>query len=156
MPPSVRAKAQAAPAATPPDVQEPVAPPVAPVPPKTPERPTRPAAKTPSPAPEAILRGDAEFFEDPPQPAPPQKSRGRKLAKGALNWSLLIVLVAVLGSGVWYASQNPRQVWNALDRLPDPIPGLMRGAWEMVRPLDNSRSGSRANEPGKRRSDKLP
>lgn len=156
MPPSVRAKAQAAPSAAPPGVQEPVAPPAAPVPPRGPERSTRPAAITPPPPLQQPPQQDAAFFEEPPSPAPREQSRGRKLVKGALNWLLLILFVAALGSGVWYASQNPRKVWNALDRLPDPIPGLMRGAWEMVRPLDNSRSGSQATEPDKRRSDKLP
>lgn len=69
---------------------------------------------------------------------------------------LLIGFVAALGVGIWYAVKNPRTVWSALDAMPEPIPQMMRGAWEMVRPLDNGSGGSQVSDPDNRRSNKLP
>ena len=159
MPPSARKTAQAAPVAAPPTPQNtttPSEPPVAPAPPRTQARTGQPPVEKPEPPLEVPQQQDAAFFEEPAKPVTKGKGRFGKIVKGMLNWSLLIVLVAALGSGIWYATQNPRKVWGALDSLPDPIPGLMRGAWEMVRPLEKDRSAPAVTDPDNRRSNKLP
>ena len=84
------------------------------------------------------------------------KARASGLARPAGNWILLIVLVGALGYGLWFASQNPRSVWGAVDSLPDPLPGMMRGAWELVRPLDEPEARPQVFDPDNRKSDKLP
>jgi len=160
MPPSASPNASSpSPAAPPP---RPPAPPKSPEPSAIPVPPNEPkparrsqAQKAPPPL-EVPPQQDAQFVEQPSRPAKQDKGRVRNFAKGALNWSLLIVLVAVLGSGIWYATNNPRKAWNVVDGLPGPIPGLMRGAWELVRPLEKDRSAPAITDPDNRRSNKLP
>mgnify|MGYP006965303667 FL=1 len=86
----------------------------------------------------------------------PARSRMAGAIRSAVNWVLLIGFVAALGLGVWYAAQNPRAVWGAMDSLPEPIPRIMRSAWELVRPLDDGAGGPQVSDPDGRRSDKLP
>lgn len=134
--------------------------------------PRRPATRPPQPAPKPVPP-DASFEAGPAagesttiEPhttveaeAPAiEKRRGRavRLLKGLVNWALLIGFVGALGLGIWYAAKNPRSVWSALDSMPEPIPQMMRGAWEMVRPLEDRTGGSPAPDPDNRRSDKLP
>ncbi|MEM8744461.1 MAG: helix-turn-helix domain-containing protein [Pseudomonadota bacterium] len=111
---------------------------------------------------------DADFLPEP-TPADPQTAELEKPARGANfkarvsgvlrtagNWLLLIGLVGVLGYGLWFASQNPRAVWSTVDSLPDPLPGAMRGAWELVRPFDDRELRPQVSDPDNRKSDKLP
>lgn len=91
-------------------------------------------------------------------PAPEKKPKGRmaRLMRGALSWAVLIGFVAALGSGVWYAAKSPRKVWSALDTLPEPIPRIVRSAWNFMRPLDNKSARPPVSDPDNRKSDKLP
>lgn len=119
------------------------------------------AEAKPSPQPEPAAKPQPAARSEPAEePAPKQEKRttGRvsRILKGLLNWLLLIGFVGALGAGVWYAARNPRAVWTTLDGLPEPIPRLMRSAWELVRPLDNGKSGTSVSDPEKRKSDKLP
>ncbi len=111
---------------------------------------------------------DADFLPEP-TPADPLSAESEKPARGANlkartsgvlrtagNWLLLIALVGVLGYGLWFASQNPRSVWSTIDSLPDPLPGAMRGAWELVRPFDEPTPRPQVSDPDNRKSDKLP
>lgn len=157
MPPSARAAAPAGPAAapavpTPPLAGGPAIDPQAAEAPKP--QPEAKADAAPQPRPDIPPQQEAAPVQQAAEPARPK--RARRIAAAVVNWTLLIVFVAALGSGVWYAAQNPRKVWSAVDNLPDPLPGLMRAAWQMVRPLDKGPSGPQITDPGNRRSDKLP
>jgi hypothetical protein len=88
-------------------------------------------------------------------PTGPKRRFGRALT-GLVNWALLVGFVGALALGVWYAAQNPRAVWTAMDSLPDPLPRLMRSAWELVRPLEDATPQPQISDPDKRKSDKLP
>ena len=111
---------------------------------------------------------DANFMpEAPPEHSAPAeeersagaaglKSRISGLARAAVNWLVLLGLVGALGYGLWFASQNPKIVWSAVDSLPDPLPRAMRGAWELVRPLDEPEVRPQVFDPDNRKSDKLP
>ncbi len=135
-------------------------------------RPAPPRAETPAAPSSATAKAQPAAAADAPlqtpagqQHAPESATTERKpraarripgFVKGVVNWVLLAGFVAALGFGVWYAAQNPRTVWTTLDGLPDPIPRLMRSAWELVRPLENSSTGPQISDPDKRKSDKLP
>lgn len=120
-----------------------------------PPRPGPPPSPPPQRIPDAAARVRQEGGADEPRPG---RLGGRvvRIVKGAMNWTLLIGFVAALGLGVWYAAQNPRAVWGAMDSLPEPIPRIVRSAWEIVRPLDDGSGGSQVSDPDNRRSDKLP
>lgn len=161
MPPSASAVPPAAQPATPDGARKPPGDAVPPKPGKPdpsvrPEQSRKPSEPKRSARPEAPSRSSATPAPETAKPEPPKTGAVRRFAKAAVNWSLLVVFVAALGAGIWYAAQNPRKAWNAIDGLPDPVPGLVRAAWEMVRPLENGNSGSRVSDPDKRRSDKLP
>ena len=72
------------------------------------------------------------------------------------NWIVMLCFVGGLGYGLWYASQHPKAVWDAVDSLPQPIPNMMRNAWELVRPLDQPEPRPQIFDPENRKSDKLP
>lgn len=82
--------------------------------------------------------------------------RSAALVRSVANWIALVGFIGALGFGLWYASQNPRAVWGTLDSLPEPIPGVMRGAWDLVRPLGDSNPRPQVFDPDNRKSDKLP
>lgn len=75
--------------------------------------------------------------------------------RSVLNWMILLGLVAALAAGVRYAVMNPRMAWSAFDSLPEPIPRLMRSAWELVRPLENIEPRPQISDPDNRKSDRL-
>lgn len=159
MPPSARAAAFAKPGAAP--ATPPSSPSPSTVPPNgsgaaQPAAPKQDARSGPAPKHRKDVppQQEAAPIQQPAEPARPK--RARRIAAAVLNWSLLIVFVTALGTGVWYAAQNPRKVWGAVDNLPDPLPRLMRAAWQMVRPLDKGSSGAPVTDPDKRRSDRLP
>lgn len=155
------------PSATPPSPPSPP-PMAAPQPPPRPSPlPQPPGAKPPPPSQPQPQRQPQ--LPSPPQPqaqpyagqAEPEgeaKPKGRmaKLARSLLNWAVLIGFVAALGSGVWYAAKHPRMVWSALDTLPEPIPRMMRSAWNFMRPLDTKPARPQISDPDNRKSDKLP
>lgn len=85
-----------------------------------------------------------------------QKARATSLIRSSGSWLALLGLACVLGTGVWFAAQNPKTVWSAVDSLPDPIPGTMRGAWDLIRPLDEPEPRPQISDPDNRKSDKLP
>jgi hypothetical protein len=127
----------------------------------------RPPGATAAPRPSnsgAVRQPQAHTdMEWPPAPEPGKPELGKKprggmarVLKGFLNWAVLIGFVAVLGFGLWYAAMHPRMVWSTLDNLPEPIPRLMRSAWELVRPIENSKPGPQISDPDNRKSDKLP
>lgn len=126
----------------------------------------KPAQQATAPAPEKQPRpeqpmgapdaGTTVLQEESVTVSKPARSRMAGAIRGAVNWVLLIGFVAALGLGVWYAAQNPRVVWGAMDSLPEPIPRIMRSAWELVRPLDDGAGGPQVSDPDGRRSDKLP
>jgi hypothetical protein len=135
-------------------------PPEAQPPPETePEMRARPQLE-PEPKPEPVSDAEMREAEAPKAVLAAAKKvatdRARQLLRGLFHWLLLIGFVGVLGLGVWYAAKNPRQVWTALDSLPDPVPWMMRSAWEFVRPLENGSSGVDVADPEKRKSNKLP
>ncbi|MDA7947887.1 MAG: helix-turn-helix domain-containing protein [Hyphomicrobiaceae bacterium] len=106
---------------------------------------------TPGSTPASPVTTDTENAER----AVSRKSRIPGLARAALNWLLLFGLVGALGFGLWFASQNPQAVWRAVDSLPEPLPRAMRGAWELVRPLDERKTQPQVFDPDNRKSDKL-
>ncbi len=93
-----------------------------------------------------------------PKPEADEKPKGRvaKLVKALLNWVFLIGFVVALGAGLWYSAKHPRMVWSALDTLPEPIPRIMRSAWNFMRPLDKEPVRPQISDPDNRKSDKLP
>ena len=101
-----------------------------------------------------------------PQPAPvvtnePVRGAGAKgrfvrFIRSVANWTMMLCFVGALAYGLWYASQNPKTVWNTIDGLPAPIPGMMRSAWDLVRPLDQLEPRPQIFDPENRKSDKLP
>jgi hypothetical protein len=76
--------------------------------------------------------------------------------KSLVNWIVLIGFVVALGAGVFYAAKNPRMVWSGLDKLPEPIPRIMRSAWNFMRPLDKEPARPQISDPDNRKSDRLP
>ena len=85
-----------------------------------------------------------------------QKARATRLMRASGSWLALFGLACVLGTGLWFAAQNPKTVWSAVDSLPDPIPGAMRSAWDLIRPLDEPEPRPQISDPDNRKSDKLP
>lgn len=138
-----------------------------PMPPAAAEPPQAANAPSQSPAPPMKDRPAPPMPEAAPaQPQPSAPAREaqdgkpgtRRLAvslRPVMNWMILLGFVAALGAGVWYAAKRPRAVWSALDSLPEPVPRLMRSAWELVRPLEELKPGPRASDPAQRKSDKL-
>lgn len=68
----------------------------------------------------------------------------------ALRWLMLLLMLGGVGYGAWYTWQRPEAMTAAIDRLPDPLPGMVWSAWDVLRPL------SPATDPRTRKSDKLP
>lgn len=85
-----------------------------------------------------------------------KKKRFPGFFKAVLNWLVLAGFVSALGFGVWQAARHPRMVWSALDALPEPIPSVMRSAWNFLRPLEKTTPGPQISDPDNRKSDKLP
>lgn len=84
------------------------------------------------------------------------KGRAGRFIRAVVKWIVLLCFVGALGYGLWFASQNPKSVWGAVDSLPEPLPGMMRSAWELVRPLDQPEPRPQIFDPENRKSDKLP
>ncbi len=84
-----------------------------------------------------------------------QKARATRLIRASGSWLALFGLACILGLGVWFASQNPKTMWSAVDNLPDPLPGAMRGAWDLIRPLDEPEPRPQISDPDNRKSDRL-
>jgi len=113
------------------------------------------AAPGPQPASEAAAA--QPLSGTPPRETDKKQKRGRVagILRPVLNWMILLGFVAALGTGVWYAAKHPRVVWSAFDNLPEPIPRLMRSAWELVRPLEDTKPRPQVTDPDNRKSDKL-
>ncbi len=140
-----------------------------PMPPSAPPAPARagpPQPPAPGPAPPPPPAGPPVPQAAPVQPKirePAREEETRKPGAGRLaravrpvvNWVILLGFVAALGAGVWYAAKRPRAVWSTLDSLPAPIPRLVRSAWELVRPLDDTAPSPQISDPDGRKSDKL-
>lgn len=77
------------------------------------------------------------------------------MMRPVLNWIILLGFVVALGAGVRYAALHPRMVWAAFDTLPEPIPRLMRNAWELVRPLEDTGPRQQITDPDNLKSDRL-
>lgn len=155
MPPSAAVQARG-PAAESPLPRPPGAQPPPKAEPETRGRPQPEPEHEPEPAADAEMLEVEALKEAPAAAKKVAVDRARQLLRGLFNWLLLIGFVGALGLGVWYAAKNPRQVWTALDSLPEPVPRMMRSAWEFVRPLENGSSGADAADPDKRKSNKLP
>ena len=130
--------------------------------------PPQPPAQSPPPqSPRAAPAARANSQAAPARPqarAPAREAEngkrgaGRRLAQSVrpiVNWAILLGFVAALGAGVWYAATRPRAVWSALDSLPAPVPRLMRSAWALVRPLEDTGPRPQVSDPDRRKSDKL-
>ncbi len=153
MPPSA-ASPIVTPAPAPPDAAP--SPPDAAMPPPEAKAPAQPSG-TAQAAGEKVqpqYRMEDAAYISPEVEAPPKRKSGS--LKRALTWLVLIGFIAALGSGVWYAAQRPQMVWSALDTLPDPIPGSVRGVWKFMRPLEGIAVNPQLTDPDNRKSDKLP
>lgn len=142
-----------APIAAPPPAAKPAGPPMppsaAPKPDAAPPAGASPGAPAPPPP-----RVDSDASATGGKDA--KKKRFPGFLKAVLNWLVLAGFVSVLGFGVWQAARHPRMVWSTLDTLPEPIPSVMRSAWNFLRPLEKTSPGSQISDPDNRKSDKLP
>ncbi len=155
------------PSAAPPAPPRPASPGSVPMPPSAQPQAAQPQAAQPQAAPRQAPRAapgpqPATASAQPRRGAPPRetgkkKKRGRPagIMRSVLNWMILLGLVAALAAGVRYAVMNPHLAWSAFDSLPEPIPRLMRSAWELVRPLENIDSRPQISDPDNRKSDRL-
>jgi cytoskeletal protein RodZ len=143
-------------------------------PPMPPSAAPRPDAAPPVPGSSAPPKADAPApagaspgAQAPPSPredsaasaAGGKETKKKRLPgffKALLNWLVLAGFVSALGFGVWQAARHPRMVWSTLDTLPEPIPSVMRSAWNFLRPLEKTSPGSQISDPDNRKSDKLP
>lgn len=99
----------------------------------------------------------------PSAPAGSRRKGTKKPAKRArsiwgtlVTWLIVLILFVAMGAGVHYAAQYPNRVWSIVNALPDPAPQIIRSAWEIVRPLDDSEPVSPAVDPKGHKSDKVP
>lgn len=140
----------AAPPPTPPAAMPPVPRPT-PMPPSAERRDATMDAEMPAGPP----RADAEPAGKPARKK--QAGRRRFFSVGTLTtWLLVLVLFGGMAVGVRYAVQNPKLVWSTVDSLPDPGPRLVRSIWELVRPLDDTATGSLRSDPKSQKTDRLP
>ena len=77
---------------------------------------------------------------EPPRPS----SLGR-----TLRWLVLLMALGGAAYGGFLAWQKPELVSSTIERLPEPLPGMIATAWEFLRPLGP------ATDPQNRKSDKL-
>ena len=127
--------------------------------PQPPGQAAPPQAPRAAPGPQPVSKAAAAqpLSEAPPRKTDNKQKRGRVtgILRSVLNWMILLGFVAALGAGVWYAAKRPRVVWSAFDNLPEPILRLMRSAWELVRPLEDTKPRPQVTDPDNRKSDKL-
>jgi len=147
MPPSVR------PTTAPPQPPGQSAPPQQP-PPQQPRQAPR-AAPRPQPAPATASAQPRHGATPRETEKKPESGRHARKLRSVLNWIILLGFVAALGAGVRYAAMNPRAVWSAFDTLPEPVPRLIRSAWELLRPLEATGPQPQVSDPDNRKSDKL-
>lgn len=120
-----------------------------------PDRDAQPAAPVTPPSPKQAPEAGTDAT--PAEHTEPKAKRGLlRFIRAVFNWAILFGFVGALALGVWFAAKNPRLVWSSLDSLPEPIPRIMRSAWELVRPLEKKKPAPPVTDPENRKSDKLP